>query len=762
MSTRPGTNSKDPAKKRKATSGGNQSPGRIERQTAGANTGKNELDILPVILEKSKGALFNLKRFGWDLLGTFLALLAVLTLLGLLGLSRGTLINSWIEFLRHGFGYGSYLLVLLLVGLSLLSYRQSAGTKLPFSFAKLMALEGLLIVIFPLLSFLGGVSVERSTDGLDGGVFGWGLAQFLIPVFTRIGTLFFYLILFLFLLVYLGGGYKRVVAAFTGFLKQVSQPKTRSHKPAVRTSDRLKENQQTPAQPIKQSVAGSGVAKTAQIPEPEQGSGNLLPPLHLLLEEKIVPPDQDLIKGNALIIEQKLAEFGVPVRVIGFRVGPTVTQYAVEPGYTERIAANGSVTRQKVKVSKISSLSRDLTLALSAERLRIETPVPGKSYVGIEVPNEDNAFVRLRPILESDQYQKNLTPLSVALGRDVSGEPVKTDLEKLPHLLIAGTTNSGKSVCVTALTTSLVMSNSPRDLRLVMLDPKMVELVRFNGLPHLMGKVETELERMLAVLRWAQMEMDRRYRLLAEVRARNLAGYNQKMRQKRKPPLPRIVIVIDELADLMMSAPDQTEHSLIRLAQMARATGIHMVVATQRPSTDVVTGLIKANFPARISFAMASSIDSRVILDANGAENLLGRGDMLFLDPAKSGLLRLQGVIVSDSELEKIMKHWQSVPHSVEVQPAPWEELVEVTGSMDGDKLVDQAIEVVRAVGKASTSLLQRRLRIGFPRAARLMDELEEMGVIGPSVGSGKEREVLLETGEDDTDEQSMDDDEYR
>jgi S-DNA-T family DNA segregation ATPase FtsK/SpoIIIE len=293
------------------------------------------------------------------------------------------------------------------------------------------------------------------------------------------------------------------------------------------------------------------------------------------------------------------------------------------------------------------------------------------------------------------------------------------------------------------------MNNSPADLRLVMLDPKMVELMRFNGLPHLMGKVETELERMLAVLRWAQMEMDARYRLLAEVRARNLAGYNLKMRQKKKPPLPRIVIIIDELADLMMSAPDQTEHSLIRLAQMARATGIHMVVATQRPSTDVITGLIKANFPARISFAMASSVDSRVILDANGAENLLGRGDMLFLDPAKSGLQRLQGVIVSDSEIEKIQKHWQTVLETVEVRPAPWEDLVEEIGSSDSDALVEQAIGVVRAAGKASTSLLQRRLRIGFPRAARLMDELEEMGVIGPSVGSGKEREVLPDNGAD-------------
>jgi len=750
MSNKPGTNPKVPAKKKTTASGNPQPHCRSVRQKAGQDDGKNEPDILPVILEKSKSALHNLKRFGWDLLGTFLALLTVLTLLGLLGLSRGTLINSWIQFLRHAFGYGSYILVILLAGLSLLSFRQSAGKQLPVSFGKLMAIEALLIVIFPLLAFIGGVSVERSTNGLDGGVFGWGLAQFLIPYFTRSGTFLFYLISFLALLVYLGGGYKRVVGTFTGLRHQFSQGKPRKTQPEQKNMERGKLDHEVQVKITTPRVAETEIAKTDRISEPETGPGGLLPPLDLLMEETIVPPDQDLIKRNALIIEHKLAEFGVPVRVIGFRVGPTVTQYAVEPGYTERIAADGSVTRQKVKVSRISSLSRDLALALSAQRLRIETPVPGKSYVGIEVPNEDNAFVRLKAILQSDQYQNNLTPLSVALGRDVSGEPVKTDLEKLPHLLIAGTTNSGKSVCVTALMTSLVMNNSPRDLRLVMLDPKMVELVRFNGLPHLLGKVETELERMLAVLRWAQMEMDLRYRLLAEVRARNLAGYNQKMRQKRKPPLPRIVIVIDELADLMMSAPDQTEHSLIRLAQMARATGIHMVVATQRPSTDVITGLIKANFPARISFAMASSIDSRVILDANGAENLLGRGDMLFLDPAKSGLLRLQGVIVSDNEIEKILKHWQSIPHLVEAQPAPWEELVEEVGSSDNDALLEQAIEVVRAVGKASTSLLQRRLRIGFPRAARLMDDLEEMGVIGPAVGSGKERDVLPGTDEDD------------
>ena len=736
------------ATKQKKPTSSREVNSRVQQKKVEQKTGEENLNILPALANHARSGLQNLKRFGWDLLGTFLALLAVLTLLGLLGLSRGTLMDSWIQFLKQSFGYGSFLSLVILGLLSALVFRQGAGKPLQLSFARIMAIEGLFITIFPLLASFGGVSIERAGEGKDGGLFGWGLAQLLVPVITRTGALLFYLVVFILLLAYvsnlrawLASGQWKELARKVG-----ASPKGTSVQKAVSAVPAPSGRQNTSAD--RQAPAPSSGGKQPTPAEPARD--HRLPPLTLLLDENPIPPNDSVIKHQALLIEQKLAEFGVPVKVIGYRVGPTVTQYAVEPGYTERMGADGKLIRQKVKVSKISSLARDLALALSAQRLRVETPVPGKSYVGIEVPNEDNAFVRLKPILASDEFKINRAPLDIALGRDVSGEPVKTDLEKLPHLLIAGTTNSGKSVCVTSLTTCLVMNNSPANLRLVMLDPKMVELVRFNGLPHLMGKVETELERMLAVLRWAQMEMDARYRLLAEVRARNLAGYNLKMRQKKKPPLPRIVIIIDELADLMMSAPDQTEHSLIRLAQMARATGIHMVVATQRPSTDVITGLIKANFPARISFAMASSIDSRVILDANGAENLLGRGDMLFLDPAKSGLQRLQGVIVSDSEIEKIQKHWQTAQDTIEVRPPPWEELVEEIGSVDSDALTEQAIAVVRAAGKASTSLLQRRLRIGFPRAARLMDELEEMGVIGPAVGSGKEREVLLDNEPED------------
>jgi S-DNA-T family DNA segregation ATPase FtsK/SpoIIIE len=305
-------------------------------------------------------------------------------------------------------------------------------------------------------------------------------------------------------------------------------------------------------------------------------------------------------------------------------------------------------------------------------------------------------------------------------------------------------------VCIAALTTCLVMNNTPQDLRLVMIDPKMVELVRFNGLPHVYGKVETDLERILGVLRWTVAEMDRRYKLLEAMHARHLESYNRKVRRRRGgEPLPRIVVMIDELADLMMSTPDQTEPALVRLAQMARATGIHLVVATQRPSTDVVTGLIKANFPARLSFAVASSIDSRVILDSTGAETLLGRGDMLFVPPDASSPMRAQGVMVSDQEVERVITFWQQTHPQDEAEPPPWEEmLAEEEILSDRDDLVTKAIAMVRETQRASASLLQRRLRIGYPRAARLIDELEELGVVGPAQGGGRERQVLVDRDE--------------
>jgi len=511
-----------------------------------------------------------------------------------------------------------------------------------------------------------------------------------------------------------------------------------------------------------------------------------LPPLSLLEPEKSVVANQSTIITNAGLVEKTLAEFGVPAKVIGYRVGPTVTQYAVEPGYFDK---GNTEEKQKVRISQISGLSRDLALALKAERLRIEAPVPGESYVGIEIPNTEHTIVRLKPLLDSEEFRKAKSPLAIPLGRGVSGQPVISDLASMPHLLIAGTTNSGKSICIAALTTALVMNNHPDDLKLVMVDPKMVELKRFNGLPHLLGEVETNVDRIMAVLRWATVEMDNRYKLLEAARSRNLDTYNQKMDKSGKARLPRIVMFIDELADLMISAPDETEGTIVRLAQKARAVGIHLVVATQRPSTDVVTGVIKANFPTRIAFTVASSVDSRVILDVNGAETLLGKGDMLFLHPEVGHPQRSQGVMVSDSEIRKVIAWWQkqyqqdqpsAIPieiapepekaivttedlpgDDVEEEEAPWEEEVQQQEALDGDEgLIQQATELVRVKRRASASYLQRHLRLGYPRAAWLVDQLEARGVLGPAQGGGKEREILIEeSAEQEEDQEEWTDD---
>jgi len=684
-----------------------------------------------------------IKKFGWDLAGILLILISVITFFGLLDVSSGVVTTSWAGVVRKAFGWGGFGLVLIIAGLGIVAIIYKSGKGFPLKFGQFIAIEIAFFSFLPLISASSHSTLMEAELGRGGGTIGWGLAH-LLP-----GWLSFILFLIIFLL--------SVIAATGHFGKMIkraldwSSIETPEPKAEIQALKRIQNNQGKKEIPLQDVKNPQGIQTSTW-------RDDRLPPINLLLAEHANIPDQKQIKDKAVKIESTLAEFGLPVKVVGYRVGPTITQFALEPGYIERTASDGTVARQKVRVSQIAGLSRDLTLSLSASRLRIETPVPGRSYVGIEVPNSDGTIVRLRSLLESVEFKSLKSPLALALGKNVSGEPVVADLAKMPHLLIAGTTNSGKSVCLASLIACLVMNNTPHDLKLVMLDPKMVELVRYNGIPHLIGNVETEIERMLAVLRWALVEMDNRYRLMAENKVRNLESYNRKMIQKKQDTLPRIIIFVDELADLMMSAPDQTEHSVIRLAQMARATGIHMVVATQRPSTDIVTGLIKANFPARIAFSVASGIDSRVILDTNGAEDLLGKGDMLFLDPSRSGLQRVQGTLISDSEIDKIIFHWQKISHGATTTEAPWEGMVSEATYEASDELIEKAIGVVRAAGKASASLLQRRLKIGFPRAARLIDELEDMGIIGPSVGSGKDREILVEQDEE-TDKSEGDED---
>ena len=485
---------------------------------------------------------------------------------------------------------------------------------------------------------------------------------------------------------------------------------------------------------------------------------DMLPSLALLSDIELNKPTEDEINTNARIIKNTLLEFDVDTEVIDVKVGPTVTQYAVSP-YTEGITDDGETVLNRVRVSQIANLAGDLALALSAKRLRIQAPVPGHSYVGVEVPNRQPSTVALRPVLESERfYKKRDKPLALPLGRDVSGEPLIADLGSMPHLLIAGTTGSGKSIMLAAMTTAFVMNNPPDRVKLVLLDPKMVELSRFNGLPHLLGPVETDLDRIIGVLRWATREMDRRYKLLEKEAARNLEIYNRGLGRRRKDEhLPYIVIIIDEIGDLMMQRPDETERALTRLAQMARAVGIHLMVATQRPSVDVITGLIKANFPARISFAVASGIDSRVILDYTGAETLMGRGDMLFLAADASGPIRIQGCYVSDEEVNAVVDYWQKW-HTTEIEAgrmepqsvAPWERgMTRREVLSETDPMLEDAIALVIAEGEASASLIQRRLGLGYPRAARIMDLLQELGIVGVSQAGGRTREVLVKPGSD-------------
>ena len=722
--------------------------------------------------DSSTGGVSRFQDYLQDIAGIILYALAAMTLLAILvpGLGDGAL-GWWVETLQTWFGWGSIWVVITLVVVATWLIRRPHSESSPTNWSRIVALEVGVFSSLGLLAVFADRSLLRAESGY-GGRIGWAISELLLKPLESLGLLAPILVGLLFLSLFIAGmiyglglldptrkllnnlgssdqsasdmlssepaiSEAPIHASSSALQSDSSKEKTRSLRkkttlqPEYRKSFRIQPQQET--------------SKPSPQPRDER-----LPPLDLLVQEQSAKPSERNINLTAGMIEQTLAEFGIPAKVIDFQIGPTVTQFAIEPGYVEkdRTTPEGDPERHKVRVAQISALRRDLALALSAERLRIQAPVPGRPYVGIEVPNTRSIVVRLRPILESEAFYKINSPLTIGLGQDVSGQPVVADLGLMPHLLVAGATGSGKSVCIAAITTCLVMNNTPEDLKLIIVDPKMVELVRFNGLPHLLGKVETDIERILAVLRWTVAEMDRRYQLLESSRSRNIDTYNRKARRRKNiEPMPKIVLLIDELADLMMSAPDQTEHNLVRLAQMARATGIHLIVATQRPSTDVVTGLIKANFPARISFSVASAVDSRVILDSGGAEHLLGRGDMLFLPPEAPGPIRLQGVMISDQEVERVITFWQKAGEADEPdeEQAPWDGMLEQEKAYaEQDDMLVKAVEIVRDTQRASASMLQRRLRIGYPRAARLIDQLEEMGVIGPSQKGGRDREVII------------------
>ena len=489
--------------------------------------------------------------------------------------------------------------------------------------------------------------------------------------------------------------------------------------------------------PVKTKLAPEAPKTKKEAPKPvkikEPAKPYELPSLELLdspppMGEREI---KDNFEENSKILEETLLDFGIEAKVVEASKGPVITRYELLP-------ARG------VQVHRISALIDDISRSMKATSVRIVAPVPGKGTVGVEVPNSKGTLVYLKEVIESKEYKKPESLLKLALGKDISGAPIVTELDDMPHLLIAGATGSGKTVCVNSIISSLLFNATPDELKFIMIDPKRVELAAFNGLPHLLAPVVTEPKKVSHTLSWVVDEMERRYVLFAEVTVRNIDGYNKKAKRENFVILPYIILIIDELADLMLVSAQEVENMITRLAQLSRAVGIHIIIATQRPSVDVITGVIKANFPARISFKVASKVDSRTVLDVNGAEKLLGKGDMLFMEPGTPKPVRAQGCLVSDEEIEKLASFIKSQRGPEFVEDIVKAESKMKHKSFEKDEIYEEAVKVVLQTKQASVSMLQRRLGVGYTRAARLVDMMEDEGIVGPYQGS-KPREILIE-----------------
>jgi S-DNA-T family DNA segregation ATPase FtsK/SpoIIIE len=699
-----------------------------------------------------------------DVVGAVMALVGILTVLILFSAQRSTPTEGVLRLFRWMLGWGMYILpvALIVMGFWLIFRRIE---KLPP--LSLERATGILLFFLWLLALMHSIvplemAEQAVRDGIGGGSIGSLFARILLNGFGRAGAI---IALLAWLVITVTMIFDLTVADLFRWVPPLTArvrawlatPIRKSTKTPSFQAPEISSNGYTPLHrtpPIVTKEAPGVPVRTVKTAEPVINWQ--LPDVKQILDSGSAPAiNEEFIQQRSHLIQETLASFGAPVQVVEINRGPTITQFGVEPLFVE--TRNG---RTKVRVNKIASLADDLALALAAPRIRIQAPVPGHSYVGIEVPNDEMTRVALRDLVESDSFQRNKHALKFALGKDVTGHPINANLEAMPHLLIAGTTGSGKSVCVNAILTCFLLHNTPDDLRLILIDPKRVELTGYNGVPHLLAPVVVEIDRVIGALQWMTREMDKRYHMFAQVGARNITDYNARMKLQAGKKLPFLVVVIDELADLMMIAPGETEQTITRLAQLARATGIHMILATQRPSVDVVTGLIKANFPARIAFAVASNTDSRVILDQPGAERLLGRGDMLFQAPDAPSAARLQGVFVSDNEIQSLVEFWRAqvgaaspyaVPGGAPVdipksdiplkQSAMFEEME--AADSNADPLLPEAIDLVRREGRASVSMLQRRMRIGYTRAARIVDMMEDKGIVGAPEGTSQLRQIL-------------------
>lgn len=720
----------------------------------------------------------NLVREIWAIIYLAISLLMGFSLSGKLGVV-GELLNG---LLLPVFGWGVYLLPLLigLIGvLALFAPRIEMGfLRMTGLTAMLFAGLGILhLAVAPaemlIVARAGGYGgyVGFVIGFLTSAVLGVGGAYVVLTALFLVAVLVTFEISLLTLFAYLKPELKferknkKTEIAFGGeeekrpnvdFIPEINVIKPELNKPPETMIDAGKMEEKAVLKPVFtpikakiKVVDGAKKEEKTAFPSPRKDPVQwVFPPLDLLSSSdySVTTNDKDL-KKKAEKIRQKLAQFGISVTMNDVHVGPTVVQFTLKP-------------HEGVKLSRITALKNDLALTLSAQAIRIEAPIPGKPLVGIEVPNEIRQIVYLRGMMESASYQKSDSKLKLPIGRDVSGHPVVSDLAKMPHLLVAGATGSGKSVCMNSFLISLFYHNSPEELKFILIDPKRVELVSYNGLPHLLTPVITNPEKAATALRWAVSEMNRRYQQLSEKGFRNIEDHNKQVPEFDR--LSKIIIVIDELADLMMAASKDVEASICRIAQMARAVGMHLIVATQRPSVDVITGLIKANIPARIAFTVSSSIDSRTIIDGAGAEDLLGEGDMLYLPGNMGRPTRLQGVFVSSKEINAVAREIRLTAEpdylsditseemaGQKVQGLPDSKLSLASSSSGGDDatgedaLYEQALRLIIENRKASASFLQRRLRVGYARAARLLDELEENGVIGPTDGA-KPRKIFI------------------
>lgn len=649
-----------------------------------------------------------------ETIAIILFVFSVITLLGLFGWggSFGVAIN---EFLSKFIGWTIYLLPLMLGAFAIgLFYPE----KLQLSAYSLAGLLGFVASFAGMFQIFVDPSeaLERVQMGGGGGIIGYYIQILMLKFFNA--PLAFFVLLATAIIFFLLTANTSIIELIKSFRKEKDEvkPKENIHinEPTAKVSLADLKRPQKQEKEYEPMVVGDD-------------TGWKFPPLDLL-DSTSSRPDAGNIQGNAGIIQKTLANFAVNVSMGDVNVGPTVTQYTLKP-------------EEGVKLTKITTLDKDLSLALAAHPIRVEAPIPGKSLVGVEVPNKTSAIVRLRSIMESETYEKRRSKLSAVLGLDVAGHPQIADITKMPHLLIAGATGSGKSVAINTILLSLLYQNSPSQLKMILVDPKRVELSLYNGIPHLLSPVIVEPDKTVSALKWAVAEMENRYRILQQAGKRNIGEYNA---TKGKEGMPYIVVVIDELADLMAVSANEVEGLICRLAQMARAVGMHLIIATQRPSVDVITGLIKANIPTRIAFSVASQVDSRTILDQSGAEKLLGMGDMLFISSDTPKPKRIQGALVGEKEVKGVtdfLKQQGEPEYNEEILKQPTKAAGDL-GAPDDDLFLDAADCVIRS-GKASASLLQRRLRIGYARAARLLDLLEERGIIGPADGA-RPRDVLV------------------